>query len=81
MSQFKFKINDKNFDLKLKVNIYDYVVPDLNESNFFFILTGLTYKMEEYHDLDRWTDDWYSMLDKYAKLMADWKTKMRKNTT
>ena len=26
--------------------------------------------MEEYHDLDRWNSDWYSMLDKYAKLMA-----------
>ena len=33
---FKFKINDKNFNLKLKVNIYDIIVPDLNESNFFY---------------------------------------------
>ena len=26
--------------------------------------------MEEYHNLDRWSTEWYSMLDKYAKIMA-----------
>jgi hypothetical protein len=26
--------------------------------------------MEEYHELERWSKDWYIMLDKYAKMMA-----------
>ncbi len=67
---FKFKINNKKFSLRLKVNIYDVTVPDLNQSNFFYTNWFNLSKMEEYHDLDRWSTDWYSMLNKYAKLMA-----------
>ena len=48
----------------------DVLLFDLNESNFFYTNWFNLSKMEEYHDLDRWNSDWYSMLDKYAKLMA-----------
>ena len=66
-----FKIGSKTFDLKLKVNVYDYVIPKLSESNFFYTNWFNLGKMEEYHGVERWTDEWYTMLDKYAKVMAE----------
>ena len=66
-----FKIGSKTFDLKLKVNVYDYIIPKLSESNFFYTNWFNLGKMEEYHGVKRWTDEWYIMLDKYAKIMAE----------
>ena len=58
------------FNLKLKLNVHDVNIPDLDQSNFFYTNWFNLSKMEEYHQLERWTEEWYSMLDNYAKLMA-----------
>ena len=50
--------------------MYDYVIPKLSESIFYTNWFNLG-KMEEYHGVERWTDKWYIMLDKYAKIMAE----------
>ena len=67
---FTIHINDQKFRLKLKINIHDIIIPELEKSNFFYTNWFNLSKMEEYHQLERWSTDWYIMLDKYAKLMA-----------
>ena len=67
---FTIEINDMKFNLKLKLNVHDVNIPDLDQSNFFYTNWFNLSKMEEYHQLERWTEKWYSMLDNYAKLMA-----------
>ena len=67
---FKISINGKKYSLKLKINIYDTIIPNLDSSNFFYTNWFNLSKMEEYHNLERWSPKWYSMLDKYAKIMA-----------
>ena len=67
---FTIEINDMKFNLKLKLNVHDVNIPDLDQSNFFYTNWFNLSKMEEYHQLERWTEEWYSMLDNYAKLMA-----------
>ena len=67
---FTVYINNQKFNLRLKINIHNIVVPDLEKSNFFYTNWFNLSKMEEYHQLERWSENWYKMLDKYAKLMA-----------
>ena len=67
---FKISINGKEYNLKLKINIYNTLIPNLDSSNFFYTNWFNLSKMEEYHELERWSSDWYLMLDKYAKLMS-----------
>ena len=67
---FTIELNDMKFNLKLKLNVHDVNIPDLDQSNFFYTNWFNLSKMEEYHQLERWTEEWYSMLDNYAKLMA-----------
>ena len=67
---FKISINGKEYNLKLKINIYDSLIPNLDSSNFFYTNWFNLSKMEEYHELERWSSKWYLMLDKYAKLMS-----------
>ena len=67
---FKILINSIQYNLKLKINIYDTLIPNLDSSNFFYTNWFNLSKMEEYHNLKRWSSKWYIMLDKYAKMMA-----------
>jgi len=67
---FKILINSIQYNLKLKINIYDTLIPNLESSNFFYTNWFNLSKMEEYHNLTRWSSKWYIMLDKYAKMMA-----------
>ena len=67
---FTVYVNNQKFNLRLKINIHNIVVPDLEKSNFFYTNWFNLSKMEEYHQLERWSENWYKMLDKYAKLMA-----------
>ena len=52
------------------VNIYDAVVPALIHSKFFYTNWFSLKNMEEKHEVERWTDDWFNVLQNYAKMMA-----------
>ncbi len=52
------------------VNSHNVKLPKLSESNFFYTNWFNLPKMELQHGVERWSEDWYKMLDKYAKLMA-----------
>ena len=66
-------LNDgfKTEQLKFKIKVHDASVPKLEESKFFYTNWFNLSKMEEMHNLKRWNDEWFVMLDKYAKLMAE----------
>tara|TARA_B100001057_G_scaffold81751_1_gene77218 strand:+ start:568 stop:2208 length:1641 start_codon:yes stop_codon:yes gene_type:complete len=63
-------VDQKKFNLKLKIVIHDFIIPDLNKSNFFYTNWFNLSKMEEYHVIERWSQEWFSMLNNYAELMA-----------
>lgn len=45
-------------------------LPELSKSTFFYTNWFNLKKMEEEHKLQRWSEEWFDMLDKYARLMA-----------
>ncbi|MDB4087375.1 DUF4091 domain-containing protein [Flavobacteriaceae bacterium] len=66
-------LNDgfKTEKLKFKIKVHDASIPILEESKFFYTNWFNLSKMEEMHNLLRWNKEWFTMLDKYAKLMAE----------
>ena len=66
-------LNDgfKTEQLKFKIKVHVASVPKLEESKFFYTNWFNLSKMEEMHNLKRWNEEWFVMLDKYAKLMAE----------
>lgn len=66
------KENLKNLQkLYFKIKVHSASIPKLIDSNFFYTNWFNITKMEEKHNLKRWSDKWYEMLEKYAKIMAD----------
>lgn len=61
----KFK-QEGNFN----INIHPVSIPELSKSNFFYTNWLNLKKLEEQHNLKRWSAKWFAMLDKYAQLMA-----------
>ena len=61
----------KTEQLKFKIKVHDASIPILEESKFFYTNWFNLSKMEEMHNLLRWNKEWFTMLDKYAKLMAE----------
>ena len=61
----------KTEQLKFKIKVHDASIPSLEESKFFYTNWFNLSKMEEMHNLLRWNKEWFTMLDKYAKLMAE----------
>lgn len=53
-----------------KFNVYSVQLPDLSESQFFYTNWFNLKRMEEEHDLERWSDAWFNILHEYAALMA-----------
>ncbi len=45
-------------------------LPDLSKSTFFYTNWFNLQRMEEEHNLQRWSEEWFDMLGKYARLMA-----------
>ena len=66
-------LNDgfKTEQLKFKIKIHDASIPKLEKSKFFYTNWFNLSKMEEMHNLIRWNEEWFVMLDKYAKLMSE----------
>ena len=66
-------LNDgfKTEQLKFKIKVHDASIPRLEKSKFFYTNWFNLSKMEEMHNLIRWNEEWFIMLDKYAKLMAE----------
>ena len=66
-------LNDgfKTEQLKFKIKVHNASIPKLEESKFFYTNWFNLSKMEEMHNLIRWNEEWFIMLDKYAKLMAE----------
>jgi hypothetical protein len=50
--------------------VYPVKLPELKESRFFYTNWYSLKQMENKHHLIRWTEPWFDMLEKYAKLMA-----------
>jgi hypothetical protein len=71
---YKIKINLKseNFNQEgtFTIKVYPAQLPDLSKSEFFYTNWFNLTRMEEQHQLERWTDSWFEMLGKYAKMMA-----------
>lgn len=53
-----------------KITVHDIALPALKDSRFFYTNWFNLGKMEKQYGLERWSDTWYTMLDKYAALMA-----------
>ena len=66
-------LNDgfKTEQLKFKIKVHDASIPKLEKSKFFYTNWFNLSKMEEMHNLIRWNEEWFIMLDKYAKLMSE----------
>lgn len=52
------------------ITVHDVKLPEFKESDFFYTNWFNLTRMEEMHNLVRWSDDWFGMLKKYAQLMA-----------
>ena len=55
--------------LKFKIKVHSVIIPELIDSNFFYTNWFNLQKMEEKHNIKRWSKKWYEMLDKYAQIM------------
>lgn len=75
--------NKKNWSVKItaqgktwkrtgtfKITVHNTVLPALKDSRFFYTNWFNLGKMEKQYGLERWSEPWYAMLDKYAVLMA-----------
>ncbi len=60
----------KKYKGTFKAVVHDVAVPPLEKSTFFYTNWFNLVQMEQKHHVERWTDEWFAMLDKYAKLMA-----------
>ena len=69
---FRIKVYSRaeSFLGKFIVKVHPPRLPDLKESQFFYTNWFSLTNIEEYHDLRRWSKPWYTMMDKYAQLMA-----------
>lgn len=64
------KTNSSEYKGTFVVKVYPVQLPKLSESNFFYTNWFNLTKMENQHNIKRWSNKWFTMLNKYAKLMA-----------
>ena len=68
--KIEVKTNSKIYKGDFTIKVHPVDLPKLSESNFFYTNWFNLKNMEEKHQLKRWSDTWFSMLEKYADLMA-----------
>ena len=68
----EIKIEGENFSKTCTFNfkVYPAKIPNINNSNFFYTNWFNLQQMESFHNVERWSDKWFEMLNKYAQLMA-----------
>lgn len=68
----KIKVESDGFNEEgvFAIKVYPVELPKPSESHFFYTNWFNLSKMEDYHHVERWTEPWFEMLDKYASLMA-----------
>lgn len=64
------KTDQEVFQGKFSVMVHQVKLPEYQESDFFYTNWFNLSRMEEKHELTRWSDSWFQMLEKYAQLMA-----------
>ena len=70
--KIKIKVEAEGFKEEgmFLIKIHPVILPKLSESQFFYTNWFNLSQMEEKHELERWSEPWFSMLNKYAELMA-----------
>lgn len=70
--KIKIVIRTKQANLsgEFTVNRYAVKLPLLKDSHFFYTNWFRMTEIEKRHNVQRWTNEWYKVLDKYAVLMA-----------
>lgn len=70
--KIKINVTSKSFQEEgfFSVNIHPIEQPKLSESRFFYTNWFNLNQMEVQHDVDRWSEPWFKILDSYAKMMA-----------
>ncbi len=70
--KIKIKVKADGFKKEgtFSIKVYPVQLPKLSESTFFYTNWFNLTRMEEQHQLERWTDSWFDMLYKYAKIMG-----------
>lgn len=71
-NQIDIRIQGNGWDVSLDFEVTRHTVtlPKLEESQFFYTNWFNLTRMEEFHGVERWTDEWFTILDKYAAVMA-----------
>ncbi len=70
--KIKIKVKAKGFEEEgmFLIKVHPVILPKLSESQFFYTNWFNLGQMEEQHQLKRWSETWFKMLNKYAELMA-----------
>ena len=70
--QYHIEVQTANKELRatFTVQVHSVNQPKAKNSDFFYTNWFNLSKMEEAHQVKRWTDEWYVMLNKYAAIMA-----------
>ncbi len=70
--KIKIKVKAKGFEEEgmFLIKVHPVNLPKLSESQFFYTNWFNLGQMEEQHQLKRWSETWFKMLNKYAELMA-----------
>jgi len=68
----KIQIHSEDFKVQgvFKIKVHGVQLPKLSESQFFYTNWFNLTKMEQQHDVERWSEPWFKVLHQYAKLMA-----------
>ena len=62
--------DDFHQDVDFIATLYHSALPTLSKGRFFYTNWFNLNKMEMYHQVERWTDEWFQVLDLYAEMMA-----------
>lgn len=68
--QVKVNVGDELLEGVFYVNTYAVKLPSISNSSFFYSNWLSVKSIEKYHKVRRFSDEWYSVISRYSKLMA-----------